>query len=359
MTQASGKKNYLLIGAVILLAVSAGMQWSLRGRLSALVKASLKQRALLAQALPNFTERSAVLLAKEVLTRKEQLAGSISLFDPKDAWLKKDYDLSIYFVEELSKANQALASEALAKGISFPELGFKEKLPQEEEAAILLSQLFGIKRVAQLGIEQGMRFKSIIPLGADPVPGLSAIRAAATRIELTAPSQSLIEFIIQLQEVIPKACVVSLSVKSAGQFFDIDLSLANIIVDMSSEQLQMLAAFPKPKAVSLDAHQQVFARALRSSNPFFVPPPVEVLAVEGDSAKQQQLKPARRYIYNGTAVLRAKSVVIIEDTLRNETLFVGKDEKLGDFIVDSFDSESAALRNSLDHKELILKRGES
>ncbi len=49
---------------------------------------------------------------------------------------------------------------------------------------------------------------------------------------------------------------------------------------------------------------------------------------------------------------------MIEDILNQETVFLGLNERIGNFILKDFSNDEAVLKNIDDAKETIIKRGE-
>lgn len=351
-------KHYFLIclGVCVFLLL---LGFILRAKASALKKDNLANIAMLREVLPEFDSNSVTRLKEEVGQIKTHLAGLIYLFDPKYKWLKKDYDISIYFVEELGKTKQLLKAKSEEKQVNNPELGFKEKLPSTAEAVYLLSQLYSFKEIVGLGMDYGINFKSLNPYVAEaqaPMPGVKMLKS---RIELSCPSKALIDFIIQLNEIIPKVCFESLSLKSVDSSFDMDLVMGQIVTEGD------LSAKPDtPASVGVEEiqknQQDDFIRLLRNNNPFFIASKEGVALPIQISGKEDagQLKPAPRFIYRGKAILRKKEVAAIEDTLRQETVFLGRDERIGDFTLSYFSDSEIILKNISNNEEIIIKREE-
>jgi hypothetical protein len=324
-------------------------------------KNNLKNLTALNQLLPGFNEQSLGRLLKETKNLKTQIVNLSDIFDPKERWFKKDYDLSIYFVEELGAVNQSLKTKALDKQVDFIDLGFKEKLPSEEEAGYLLSQLYGLKEIVSSGIDYSIGFKSLSPLGIEGIEDIPEIKLAKSRIELSCPAQGLTEFIIELNDIIPKPLTAAFSLKSQDSFFQMSLNLEHIIVDLNWKDRQEYVASEEIKKELLWQKQdQNFIRLLRTDSPFLVAAkeislPGQIQGLKIDKSKQL---PMSLFLYKGKAVLRSKDVVLIEDTLNQETLFLGKGEKINNFILKEFSNEKVVLKNIDTGQELIIKREE-
>ncbi|MBI5145315.1 MAG: hypothetical protein HZA27_03910, partial [Candidatus Omnitrophica bacterium] len=200
MTVFKLEKNYLfwinlsaIAGLVIL-----GAFFNLR--LGYLKKSIFRNRQLLEQAFPGFSNENLAKFRQEVRNLKIQTLGLIEAFSPQGEWTKKDYDYSIYFVEDLNNTNKFLQEKAKSKQISYSDLGFKDKLPSEADALPMLNQLSGIKEIVNIGLDYNINFNSINPLGIEMPEKQKQIRLARTRMQLSGPKQGLMEFIIQLQE---------------------------------------------------------------------------------------------------------------------------------------------------------------
>lgn len=322
-------------------------------------KNNLKNLTALNQLLPGFNERSLEKLQKETNDLKTQIVNLADIFNPKERWFKKDYDLSIYFVEELGAVSQSLKTKALDKQVDFADLGFKEKLPSEEEARYLLSQLYGLKEIASVGIDHSTGFKLINPLGIESIEGLPEIKLAKSRIELTAPTQVLTEFIIKLNDIIPKPLTATFSLKSQDSFFQMSLNLEHIIVDLSwKDRKEYVASEEIKKGLLWEKQDQNFIRLLRTNSPFLVAAKEISLPGMIQETKVDKSKQLPMFLYKGKAVLRSKDVVLIEDTLNQETVFLGKGEKINNFILNEFSSEKVVLKNIDSGQELVLKREE-
>ena len=138
-----------------------------------------------------------------------RLLPLVYLFDPPQKDIKKDYDPAIYFVDELGKASQLLKTKAATKQVNYPDLGFKEKLPEEKEARYLLKQLYVLQEVVSRGIDCGINFIAVAPQPLEDSSELAGVKVAKTRLEVTAAASAFLEFIIQISEIVP---LVSISI---------------------------------------------------------------------------------------------------------------------------------------------------
>jgi len=351
------KYYFIWVGAgVALLLILA---WILNNQVNILKGKNLKNTATLNQALPGFTSNSLEKFQQEVKNLKIQIVKLSSIFDPKEKWFKEGYDMTIQFVEELGKANQTLKAKAIDKQINYPELGFKEKLPSESEAYYLLSQLYDLKEVVSLGMDYNINFKNISPLGVEELPELSGIKMAKTSIELSCPAQNLIEFIIQLNEIVPKPYIESLLLKSQESSFEMNLTLSSIVLDVDMDWKDKQQVYSLKIKEPLPETEQNSIRILRSNNPFLITLPKEIPKPQESEAlsKADKSSEGPRFLYQGKATLKAKEVIVIEDTLKQETVFLGQGEKIDNFILKEFSDDEAVLRNINDDKVTIIKRG--
>ena len=324
---------------------------------------NLKNLDTLNKALPDFNNQTFLEFQREVAGLEMEAIGLSNIFDPKYKWIKKDYDLSIHFIEELGRANQSLKIKAQEKGLNYTALDFKEKLPSEKEAVYLLNQLYGLKEVIGLGMDYGVNFKTVSPLEVEELKEAEGLKQAKSRIELSCPPQGLIDFIIGLNEVVPKVCFQSLALNSQETAFNLALTLNHLIVDSGIVDNLEISKSGRVDECSMTILKEValkqenFIYTLRSSDPFFVS-----LAQQKEAAAsgqtQEAPQPLTRFYYRGKAVLRSKEVVVIEDILNQETVFLGLNERIGNFILKDFSNDEAVLKNIDDAKETIIKRGE-
>jgi len=342
------------IAAVCLL---LGICWVfLNAKSGVLKKNNEQQEAVLKKTLPDFDQKSVNRLDQDIKDLNARILGLSLVFDPKYKWEKKGYDPSIYFVEELGNIRQALKQKAKEKGVQLPDLGFKERLPSETEAGYLLNQLFGLKEVISLGMDYGVNFKTIEPQPPQEKNEMAGVRSVKSKLSVSCPAQALIEFIIRINEVMPKVGFDSLSLKLSDSNYDIDMVLEHILVDVNPDIKSDQEAAPEVKSFSAGPADAV--NVLRSNNPFFIPEAKEEPKEKGVEQPKAP-KPAERFIFRGKATLRSKPVVAIEDTLKQETVFVGKNERISDFILMDFSDNSAVLKNINDNKNLVIKGEEN
>lgn len=340
--------------AIILLLL---LNWFLKLRIEFLNRESQKNLKLLEQTLPGFNEQSLALFKQQIRNLKGKLVAYSMLLHPQERWLKEGYDISILFVDDLNNINQFLKNKASEKKVDFVDLNFPQKLPAESEAANFLSQLHGLKEVLNLGIDLGINFRSIKPESIERVEGLKNVWLARNSLDLVAPKEALAEFMIQLNDIVPRPCVDSLVIKSEENTFTMTLNFVNVLLNLD---LGKDAGIPKVKAEDLPSLRlQNFIAILRNRNPFFVPLPKETpqAAANPAAATLSEGKASPRFIYRGKAVLKKKEVVVIEDTLNKETVFLGLKERLGNLRVKDFSDEEVILENAEDSSAVSIKKG--
>lgn len=321
-----------------------------------LTKDNLKNLATLNQVLPGFNSQTLGQLKQEIKESEERLLALAYLFDPPDKELSKDYDLSIYFVDELSKTNQFLKLKAMNKGMSYPDLGFKETLPDEQEAKYLLRQLYTLKEVLSRGMDCGVNFISITPQPIEDLGILADIKVAKTRIEFTAQAPASIEFIIQVSELVPLDSIESILLsRTEDAHFKVDMTLSYTVIDTDWKDKEM--HFTPLNIRDVFASQEKFINILRGNNPLSVNMPPG--AKEGTPLQvSEQPKKLSRFLYRGKAVLKTKEVAVIEDTLSQETVFLAWEEKIGDFILKELQDFQIILKNINSGQEMSIKREE-
>ena len=296
-------------------------------------------------------------LERHIDQLKLQLVGLALQFIPGAGAIKEGYDPAIYFAEELDKANQDLRRKSQEKKTVFTDLGFQEKLPSDREAHYLLNQLYGLKEVVSLGLDYGVNFKSITPLGAEKTEALAGVKEARSRLEFACPAKTLPEFLIALTDIVPSVSLDSLLLSDQEGVFAGDAVLRHTIVDLTAWGVQPEYAAGNKQLVyvpSATQEQKDAMRVLRSANPF-VPPRRndQEIQVKGPGGQSQ---PLPRLLYKGKAVLAGKDVVVIEDTLSQETLFLSRQERIGNFMVQDFTDERVRLKNLEDSQELVIER---
>lgn len=321
---------------------------------------NLKNLDTLNKALPDFNNQTFLEFQAQVKGLEMEAIGLSNIFDPKYKWIKKDYDLSIHFIEELGRANQFLKIKAQEKGLKYTALDFKEQLPSEKEAVYLLNQLYGLKEVMGLGMDYGVNFKTVSPLEVEELKEAEGLKQAKSRIEMSCPAQGLIDFIIGLNEIVPKVCFQSLALNSQETAFNLVLTLNHLIVDSGIVDNLEISKSGRVDECSMTILKEValkqenFIYTLRSSDPFFVS-----LAQQKEGSSQEQTQapqPLTRFYYRGKAVLRSKEVVVIEDILNQETVFLGLNERIGNFILKDFSDEKVVLLDTDNNQEITIAR---
>jgi len=339
-----------LLGLFLLIA--AGF---LNSRLVRITKNNLESLTALNQVLPGFGEQTLEQLKKEVSRSEAQLLALAYLFDPPEKGLGKDYDLPIYFAEELDKITQFLKFKAANKQINYPDLGFKKTLPEEKEAKYLLKQLYSLKEVVEKGMDCGINFTALTPQPIEDLDVVSGVKLAKIRIEFTAAAPALIEFIIQLSEIAPLGSVESFLLKSQDSAFKADMLLSYTVIEADWKNKGM--PFNPLNIKDIFLGQEKFINILRGNNPFFAPGPKEFATLTA-KATAQQLKQIPRFLYKGKAILKSKEVAVIDDTLNKETVFLSLQEKIGDFILKELEESQIMLENINNAKQVIIKREE-
>jgi len=366
--QTSKNLLFIISGLLSLCLLFSG--FFLKFQVNALKKSNQKDTAILNQAFPGFNAKITKRLKEEVGVAKEQIRDMLRYFGAQDQGGQKDYDLSIYFAEELSKAKQFLKGKADTKQLKYPELDYKGKLPTETEAVYFLNQLYGLKEALSLGLDIGINFKSILPEMAKDFDKVAEIRLLRTKIEFSCLPQALIEFIIGLHKAVPHVFIESIALSYSDSTFEVNLVLTHLTIDPSIlktiEPLKFTLAqkpLDSPLLQRISLRQTDCFRILRSNNPFFVavvaPSQDKLLQVDlkaGTTDMSLQLKPAARYLYKGRGILRLKEVAIIEDTLTKEVIFLGKNERMNELVLKALSDDEVAFKNLDDGGELILKR---
>lgn len=363
-------KNLLLIILGFLGLCFLFFGFFLKFQVSAVKKSNQKDKAILNQAFPGFNLKITKRLKGEVGVAKEQIRDMLCYFGAQGQEGQKDYDLSIYFAEELSKAKQFLKGKADTKQLKYPELDYKGKLPTEIEAVYFLNQLYGLKEVLSLGLDSGINFKSILPEMVKDFDKVAIIRLLRTKIEFSCLPQALIEFIIGLHKITPHIFIESIALSSTDSAFEVNLVLTHVTIDPSIlkaiEPLKLTSAqkpLDSPLLQSISLRQTDYFRILRGNNPFFVaaaaPSKGKLLQADpkaGTTDISPQLKPTVRYLYKGRGILRLKEVAIIEDTLTKEIIFLGKNERVDKLVLKSLSDDEVTFKNLDDGGEIILKR---
>lgn len=346
------KQSTLLVSVILFLLLLA---WFLNNRIAGLRKDNLKNLATLNQVLPNFNDQTSSQLKTDIEQLEAQLLSLAYLFDPPEKEIKKDYDLPIYFVEELSKAKQSLKTKASDKKVSYPDLGFKETLPDEKEARYLLKQLYVIREIVNRGMDCNVNFSSVTPQPLEDLGISSGMKVAKTRIEFIASASALIEFLIQVSDIMPLDSLESILVKSQDLTFKADMTLSYIVIEADWKDKTITFTPLNVKEIFLE--EEKIINSLRANNPF------SVAKTQGPTGLPPQTpteppKQSPRFLYVGKAMLKSKEVAVIEDTLNQETIFLAPQEKTGDFMLKELKELQIILKNINTGQEIVVKRRE-
>jgi hypothetical protein len=356
---AVGALNIILVAAAILLVVQIGLMKS----------AVLRNDQVLKQVYPGFNPQLVPQTRRDINYVKDQLAEACDLFDPPEESLRKDYDLSIYFVEELSKANRALKQKAQDKQLQFSELNFKEKVPSDREAYAMINQLLGLERVVDLGLDYGVNFKSVEPGVTENLDVLPGIRQQRSQLKIICPGSAVMDFITGINAVVPHISFDALVFVLKGSYFEADVNINHTICDRKvldiirpGDGLKEKTASPSKAMQEFISLEEDLSRILKINNPFTregekrqEAEASSQPAAEGEEEKKGQ----ERFFYRGKAILRSKEVAVIEDAQNQETFFVSREEKVGDFILKDFSDEEAVLGAAAPgFEDLVLKRAE-
>jgi hypothetical protein len=326
----------------------------LSGRIAQLNKDNLKAQAALNQISPGISGETLEQFKDQINKLLEtQLLPLAYLFDPPEKEIKEDYDPSIYFVDELGKTNQFLKTKAISKQLSYTDLGFKEKLPEEKEARYLLKQLYTLRDLVNKGIDCDVNFISVVPQPQEEIPDLTGVKMMKARLELSAPASALLEFIIQVSQTVPLISLESVVLKAQDSVFKSEVTLSQTLIEAPWKDRGI--PFNPLNTKDIFSGQEKFVNILRGNNPFSLPKPAESQATPLQ-APAQQPKESPRFLYRGKAMLKAKEVAIIEDTLNKKTVFVAPQDRIGDFTLKELKAQEIILKNVNDGKEITIKR---
>ncbi|MCX5697576.1 MAG: hypothetical protein NTU54_06400 [Candidatus Omnitrophica bacterium] len=354
-----GTLNIVLLVAAIFLAVQIGL----------MKNNIIRNDEVLKQTYPGFNPRIIPQLRGEIDYVKAELSEACDLFDPQDNSLRKDYDLSIYFVEELSKANRALKQKASDKQLNFSELNFKEKVPSDREASSMINQLHGLEKAVDLGLDYGVNFKSVEPGVTENLDAIPGIRQQKSQMKIMCPGSSIMDFITGVNQAAPYLSFDSFIFSLKGSYFEADLNVGHTICDRKALDIAQPAEQPKNKTSSpsqamkeLNAKQEDLARILKINNPFMHEGEQKNESKEQPQPSAQQKKEKtdeERFFYHGKAILRSKEVAVIEDTENQETIFVARGDNVGNFTLKDFSEDQAVLgASSPGAKDVVIKRAE-
>ena len=156
----------------------------------------------------------------------------------------------------------------------------------------------------------------------------------------------------------PKPFIESLSLKSEDSTFEVNLTISNLIIDLPWKDDAEFKITESDVKNVLPAQDVNSIRTLRNTSPFFVPPQVPEPVVEAPAVVKAEPRPGPRFIFRGKAHFKSKEVVVVEDTLKKETVFLAPNERIGSFILKEFSNDQAVLENTDDGKEIIIKQEE-
>jgi len=346
------KQRILLVSVILFLLL---LTWFLRNRIAHLMEENRINLAALKQVVPGFDERTLEKFEQDKSRLEAELLAFAYVYDPPDKEIKKDYDLPIYFVEELGKAKQSLKAKADDKKISYPDLGFKETLPDEKEARYLLKQLYVIKEALNLGMEAGVNFISVIPQPVEDLGISAGIKLAKIRAEFTASGSALINFLIRLSETVPLDSVEHILIKAQDSTLKADMTLSYLAIE--ADWKDKIMTFTPLNIKEIFSQEEKTISSLRANNPFGMYRAQEPKGLPAQ-APVEQSKDSPRFLYLGKAVLKSKEAAVIEDTLNQETVFLTVGERTGDFMVKELNELQIILKNTNSGQETIIKRQE-
>ena len=346
-------KQYILLVSVILFLLL--LTWFLRNRIARLAEENRINLAALKQVMPGFDARTLEKFEQDKSRLEAELLAFAYIYDPPDKEIKNDYDLPIYFVEELGKVKQSLKAKADDKKISYPDLGFKETLPDEKEARYLLKQLYVIKEALNPGMDAGVNFTSVIPQPAEDLGISAGIKLAKIRTEFTASGSALISFLIRLSEIVPLDSVEHILIKAQDSTLKTDMTLSYFVIEADWKDKTM--TFIPLNIKEIFSQDEKAISSLRANNPFAMYGAQEPKGLPSQASAEQS-KESPRFLYQGKAVLKSKEVAVIEDTLNQETIFLAEGERTGDFTLKELKELQIILKNINSGQETIVKRQE-
>ncbi len=345
-------QTVILVSANLLLLITAVF---LHSRISKVSEDNLKNLAMLNQVLPGFNNQTSEILKQDIDKLESQLAGFAYVFDPPQKEIKKDYDIPIYFVEELSKVRQSLKTKSGEKNVTYPDLGFKEALPDEKEAKYSLRQLYVIRDVLNKGMDGGINFTAVTPQPQEDLGIFPGIKLSKLRLEFTATPSALIDFLIQTSEIVPLDSVDRLLVKTQDSVLKADMILSHIVIEADWKDRTMTGTAINPKEIFSADEKSI--NSLRANSPFSMARAKEPAAAPA-KAPAEQSKQSPRFLYQGKAVLKTKEVAVIEDTLNQETIFLAPGERTGDFMLTELKDLQITLKNINTGLDIVVKRQE-
>lgn len=333
--------------------------WVLRARLAPMAAEDSQNRLMLDEAAGGFNESTTDVLRGDIEALKARIFAGAGLFNPQQRWLRKGYDVSILFVEELNNANEFLKREAQKMQVEFPGVSFTEKLPGEDDAVMLLTQLYGIREVAYRAIKLGADIIDIKPLKADEEDAFASAVILPATIELVIPHGTVVELLIGLTGIVPKIQVDAFSGKTQEEGVEISMTFSTVYTDfgLSEQERSRYRSSGVPDESYPQGIEQAVA-VLRSVSPFAVPVRRQELAGLVDETTKKSspevIKPRQRFFFRGRASLHGKEVVVIEDTLRQETVFMARGDQHDRFRLKDFSGDGVILESIDDRMTTII-----
>lgn len=360
MGQKSGARDFWKLAGlgVFVLGVSA---WVLHGRVTAMSTESTSNRELIKQTAPDLSKRTIPELEEGIIDVKSQIYATATLFNPQSKWLRDGYDVSILFVEELNNANQQLKDAAADMQVQFPGIVFAEKLPAEGAAVQLLTQLYGIREVAELAISLGADILDITPEPAADDDGFTHGAVLPASMEFSFPHETVVEFLIRITGVVPKIAVTTLAVKTEDEAVLITLDMSTIFTqfDLTDEEKNRYSVAGVPE----ESYPQGIQRAvslMRGNSPFVIPErrKEEIMLAEEASAEPEPEPeiPRQRFYFRGKATLQSQEVAVVEDTMRQETVFLARGERYDTYLMKDFSDDGIILEGIDDKAITVINR---
>jgi len=290
-----------------------------------------------------------------VKTLEQRLLGLVQLFDPVRRQYPQGYEVSLYFVEQLQKAEESLKLKAKNRGLKFLGFGFKDELPSEKEAVFYLKQLDVLEVLIDTGLDHDIDFESINPQeGADQKDEDIDFVRLLIRLEFVITPSHFVEYVSKINEMVPLLNIKSLKAEEVKD---------KLVVSLLLEQLHSAAEWRNKKLIEpIDKNEIIkgsedYLSILRGTNPFFQVKSELIETTTLKASSKEGLGKKERFIFRGSAVFREKPVAVIEDTLNKETLFISKGEYIADFQLREFSRDNAILISLEDgEEEVVLQR---
>jgi hypothetical protein len=325
------------------------------GKINTVVRNNERNSVQLNAVVAGFSAATFDKVSKDVAYIKANIVSLSQLFDPRDRAGSATYDLNVHFVEALDNASKEINVKAEAKGSVPVDLGFREKLASQKDQAYIMNQLLSLKNVVLKGMDVGIVFNDIAPQNIEKTD-VAGMRIAKSRIELSCPVQKLMDFILQLDSLTPALCIDTCTIAMRGSMADITLLVSNVIVDLPWMQKKEDYEHADIKAIEPVSTAEL-SKAIRGKNIF------SLSDSEDDAQKSASALSANkkagdipRFYYRGKAMLRGKTVVVVEDTQKKETAFVAEGGMIADYKLMRFNSDAMVLQNVKDGKELSVAK---